>query len=95
MGKIDRQQLPNPHEEPRHHIAPVNALEALLVELWKELLDVEQVSTDANFLSLGGNSIIATKMVVRLRDTHHYSASIKAVLKHGTIQSLARYLSQL
>src|SRR5262249_41516135 len=58
-GKADLRQLPPPRardhldETPR---APRNPIEVDLVAIWKEILAVDQLGIDDDFLSLGGDS---------------------------------------
>jgi len=47
---------------------PETATERRLAGLWAEVLKVEQVQADAPFLSLGGDSMLATLLLARVRD---------------------------
>jgi acyl-CoA synthetase (AMP-forming)/AMP-acid ligase II len=49
------------------YLAPRNEIEALLVRLWSELLEVEQPGVYDNFFLLGGDSLRATQLLSRLR----------------------------
>jgi acyl carrier protein len=39
-----------------------------LKEIWMELLEVEQVAVDDNFIEKGGNSLLATILVARFEE---------------------------
>jgi acyl-CoA synthetase (AMP-forming)/AMP-acid ligase II/acyl carrier protein len=48
-------------------IAPRTELERFLAEIWQEVLVLEQVGIHDRFLDLGGDSVLATRLVARLR----------------------------
>ncbi|MFN6461417.1 MAG: polyketide synthase [Nostoc sp. DedVER02] len=49
------------------YIAPTNELEKQITEIWQEVLGITEVGIYDNFYDLGGDSLIATQLVSRLR----------------------------
>ncbi|MEH2349580.1 MAG: beta-ketoacyl synthase N-terminal-like domain-containing protein [Nostoc sp.] len=49
------------------YIAPTNELEKQITEIWQEVLGIAEVGIYDNFYDLGGDSLIATQLVSRLR----------------------------
>jgi amino acid adenylation domain-containing protein len=72
-GKIDRAALPAPELAPRSadvaYQPPRTPVEALLADLWAETLAVEQVGVHDDFFDIGGDSLMATDLLARVRDT--------------------------
>nr|WP_280485456.1 non-ribosomal peptide synthetase [Nocardia cyriacigeorgica] len=66
-GKLDRMALPVPQLSGRPFRAPTTPLERTITEVFAEVLGVERVGMDDDFFDLGGNSLIATRAVSRLR----------------------------
>ncbi len=67
-GKIDRHALPAPDARPVLDTVfqnPRTPGEAMLADIWAQVLDVDRVGIDDNFFELGGDSIKAVKL------THH------------------------
>ncbi|SDI16705.1 non-ribosomal peptide synthase domain TIGR01720/amino acid adenylation domain-containing protein [Pseudomonas flavescens] len=66
-GKLDRQALPAPQAGQREgeRLAPATPAEALLVDIWKALLGLEELGVGENFFELGGDSIISLQAVSR------------------------------
>ncbi|WP_436405510.1 phosphopantetheine-binding protein, partial [Mycobacterium asiaticum] len=50
------------------HVAPTNDLQAALAEIVAEVLDVHPVGVHDDFFALGGDSVLATAVVARVRD---------------------------
>jgi hypothetical protein len=69
-GKIDRKALPRPARSASAHRpfeAPHAGNEALLAEVWRELLGCERVSRHDDFFALGGYSLTAVKLTARVQ----------------------------
>ena len=61
---------------PGTFVPPGTEVEKLLAQMWCEVLGLTEVSVQARFLDLGGDSILATKLVARLRDTLHIDLTL-------------------
>ena len=98
-GKVDRRALPAPStERVAGPVSPSNAptkVEARLVEIWQELLGLEQIGVDDNFFELGGHSLLAMKVVSRIRDVFGVELSPQAVIDDQTVAALARIIVEL
>ena len=70
---------------------PGNADEALLLEIWAELLELpaSDISTDESFFNLGGHSILLSRMLLRLREEFGRSISINRFIELPTLTKLA------
>ncbi|RJO70987.1 non-ribosomal peptide synthetase [Nocardia panacis] len=69
VGKLDRKALPEPvFAATEGYRAPVGATEAALCAAFAEVLGVARVGADDGFFELGGNSLLATKVVAHVRD---------------------------
>jgi len=67
-GKLDRAALPAPDfAAATSGRAPRTPREALLCELFADLLDLPEVGADDDFFALGGDSIVAMQLVSRAR----------------------------
>ncbi|MRX70056.1 hypothetical protein GJU42_18955, partial [Flavobacterium resistens] len=69
-GKIDRKALPSVTGEDiikKEYVAPRNAIEEKMVEIWQEVLGVQKIGITDNFFELGGNSISALRMISKFQ----------------------------
>ncbi|SPT57315.1 type I polyketide synthase [Actinomadura madurae] len=83
---VDRRHLSTPHQ------APESAAERALARLWQEALGVAAVGLDDSFLDLGGNSVIAVRLVHRMSEYFQTPLSVKRVFAAPTIRQLAAEL---
>src|SRR5205823_10841456 len=90
-GKIDRGRLPAADTERAHaaRTAPRTATEHALAEIWREVLDVPDVASDDSFFDLGGHSMLAVRIVSRLRARFGIDLSIAALFHAPTVAGLA------
>ncbi|MCU0122289.1 non-ribosomal peptide synthetase [Pseudomonas sp. B2M1-30] len=93
-GKVDRKallELPVSVQDSGPKCLPANADEALLLEIWAELLELpgSDISTDESFFNLGGHSILLSRMLLRLREEFGRSISINRFIELPTIVKLA------
>ncbi|MCG5262391.1 amino acid adenylation domain-containing protein [Cupriavidus gilardii] len=88
-GKLDRRALPAPVWEAEGYIAPRTETEALLAQIWQEVLDVERVGATDNFFELGGDSILSIQSVSRARRLG-LRFTPKDLFLHQTVQALAQ-----
>ncbi|MFP2903247.1 phosphopantetheine-binding protein, partial [Corallococcus sp. 4LFB] len=94
-GKLDRRALPAPDARPSldtGFIAPQSALEVQLASAWQAVLRLDKVGIHDNFFDLGGNSLLATQVVSRLRDQSAISVPLHVLFQAPTLSGLARHL---
>jgi amino acid adenylation domain-containing protein/non-ribosomal peptide synthase protein (TIGR01720 family) len=94
-GKVDRRALPAPDARSAHsertYVAARTTAEQALVEVWQEVLGVEQVGINDNFFELGGDSILSIQIVARSnRAGLHLSP--KDLFQHQHIGALAQVI---
>jgi amino acid adenylation domain-containing protein len=93
-GKLDRRALPEHEGEgaaPESvYVPPRNEVEARLAEIWAAVLDVERVGIHDDFFDLGGQSILAMRLVARVRDALGTDVAVAELLQAPTIAQMAQ-----
>ncbi|TDE32821.1 non-ribosomal peptide synthetase [Actinomadura sp. 6K520] len=96
-GKIDRAALPVPEQSPREsdieYVAPRTPIEALLADIWADALAVKEVGIYDDFFDLGGTSLSATDLLLRIRNA--LSAEVPAArffYENATVAGLAEFV---
>ncbi|NEO24950.1 SDR family NAD(P)-dependent oxidoreductase, partial [Moorena sp. SIO4A5] len=70
------------------YIAPRNHDEQTVVEIWQNILGIEPIGINDSFLELGGDSLIATQIVTRLREVMASHLSVASLFETPTIAML-------
>lgn len=93
-GKIDRKALPSfdaiQIERERTIIAPRTVTEERLVTIFSEVLGIEQVGIDENFFDLGGDSLLATQLLSRVRESFQVELPLRDLFEKPTVTDLAK-----
>ncbi|WP_327112456.1 amino acid adenylation domain-containing protein [Nocardia sp. NBC_01730] len=88
-GKLDRKALPAPSFEARVFRAPVTPVQEIVAETFAEVLGVERVGLDDDFFALGGNSLIATRVVARINEALDANVAVRELFEASTVAALA------
>ncbi|HEX6968973.1 MAG TPA: amino acid adenylation domain-containing protein [Micromonosporaceae bacterium] len=71
------------------HVPPSTEAEVALADIWAQVLGVERVSVTANFFDLGGDSILALR-VIGLARSAGFGLSVADLFRARTLGDLAR-----
>jgi amino acid adenylation domain-containing protein len=92
-GKVDRQALPEPDrgsaDLEQVYVAPRNASEQAIADIWAEILGVKRIGVHDNFFERGGHSLKATQIVSRLRKMFGSEIPLRYMFQFPTIADLA------
>jgi len=97
-GKLDVAALPLPDfggaPSKPPFVAPRTDVEAALAQIWKQVLHLDGVGVDDDFFDIGGDSLYATQVVIRVNRSFGVELAVRAIFDAPTIASLAGVLSQ-
>lgn len=95
-GKIDRKQLPQLTDiEKPAFVAPETATEKALADIWQTLLTIDSVSIRDNFFHLGGHSILASQMLMHIKQQFQVDLPLRTLFEINTIEGLAKMIQAL
>ena len=76
-------------------VSPRTELERRVAGIWKEVLGVQSLGINDNFMELGGDSLRATQVVSRLRDAFSVELLFRHVFEHPTVAKLAQAVEEM
>ncbi|MCJ0890810.1 non-ribosomal peptide synthetase [Rhodococcus sp. ARC_M5] len=88
-GKLDRKALPEPEFAVTAFRKPSTLIEEAVAEVFADLLGVPRVGLDDDFFVLGGNSLIATRVVARLGVSLDTTVPLRTLFEAPDVASLA------
>lgn len=100
-GKVDRKKLKNKLKnknkkeklEINYNVKPKNELELTILKIWKDIFNNENIGVDNNYFSIGGDSLIATSIIGKIRNKLGIKLSIRDIFENPTVNKLAIFIN--
>jgi thioesterase domain-containing protein len=96
-GKVDRKALPAPEAAPveeRPYIAPHDAVQAQLAQIWERVLDVQPIGITESFFDLGGHSLLAVRLFAEIEALTGHQLPVASLFASPTIEAQAALLQR-
>jgi acyl carrier protein len=100
-GKIDRAnlsavELPDQGSDIRRASAPlVSETERRVGEIWSEVLSVEPIGRNSHFFQLGGQSLLALRMIAKVRRELGLKVSMRTIFDAPTLEGFSALLDTI
>ncbi|MEV7187274.1 non-ribosomal peptide synthetase [Kitasatospora sp. NPDC093102] len=99
-GKLDTAALPAPETSAAQAAgtagrAPATETEQLIAGVWSEVLGRPEIGADDDFFALGGHSLMALRVIGRLKKHLRRPVPVKDIYKHPRLSNLAAYVDSL
>ncbi|MFI5496359.1 amino acid adenylation domain-containing protein [Actinoplanes sp. NPDC051859] len=88
-GKLDRKQLPDPAAPAVAYEPPATELEIAVAKVWAQALGRDGIGATDDFFALGGHSLVAIRIVTRLRAEHHVELPLSELFAAPTVRGVA------
>lgn len=96
-GKVDRSKLPRPRTDPTPGAtmqpAAGNAMETMLLEIWRKALGTGAVGLNDNFFDLGGTSLQLIQVHATITSVMHSDLTLVDLFQYPRISALAARLA--
>ena len=94
-GKVDFSAMPSPYAHKSEEAKPHGEYEESLAAIWCQVLGRENVSCSDSFFTAGGNSLLATKLMSRIKEQFDIEMPVSSVFELQTIRALAQMLEEI
>jgi acyl-coenzyme A synthetase/AMP-(fatty) acid ligase len=97
-GKVNRKALPEPERsgaDEAGYIAPRTPTEKIVAGIWAEVLGLERVGMRDEFFQIGGHSLLAMRVVSRVRQALDIELPVRELFAASTVESIAVILDTL
>ncbi|MBN1050267.1 hybrid non-ribosomal peptide synthetase/type I polyketide synthase [Clostridium botulinum] len=97
-GKIDRKSLPIPNlnrEISKKPEQPRNSMEQKMVEIWRDILEVNSIGINENFFEIGGHSLRATSLMLEISKNFNVNVPLIKIFALKTVKALCEYISSV
>ncbi len=89
-GKLDIRALPAPeYTGVEHYRAPTDAVEEILAGIYTQVLGLERVGVDDSFFDLGGDSLLAMRLIAAINTGLEVDLSVRSLFDAPTVAKLA------
>ncbi|MER7773363.1 phosphopantetheine-binding protein, partial [Kitasatospora sp. NPDC096140] len=92
-GKLDKRALPAPDGRALalggEFVAPDGPVEELVAAVWADVLGIERVGAHDNFFDLGGNSLLALRLVSQVQEAIDIDLPVRQVFDQPTVARMA------
>ncbi|HKV33206.1 MAG TPA: amino acid adenylation domain-containing protein [Pyrinomonadaceae bacterium] len=97
-GKVDRAALPEPDVARPDSLsvfqAPRSQTEEILAGIWERVLNVEGIGRDDDFFALGGYSLLATRIISRVRESFKVELPVRSIFEWPRLADLAERIEE-
>jgi amino acid adenylation domain-containing protein len=98
-GKVNRVALPAPEVAIRHgrppFEPPTTEAESIVARVWSDLLGVQDIGLQDDFFSLGGESLMLTRLAGRLRAEIGGNIDLRGLFDASTVRAQAQLLAPI
>jgi acyl-CoA synthetase (AMP-forming)/AMP-acid ligase II len=94
IGLAERLGVESIVEERPDYVEPETPYERALAEIWGDVLKQDRIGRNDSFLALGGDSILATRVVARIREHLNSEVSLLSFFNAQSLADLARVVAQ-
>jgi amino acid adenylation domain-containing protein len=93
-GKVDRRALPAPEpiRKSQDAVLPRDETEVRVARVWEEVLDIRPIAVMDDFFDVGGDSVTAVRLALRLQKEFNRELPVEAVFRATTVERISNLI---
>ena len=95
-GKINKKalvfQVPESETGKETDFKSLSATQRKLLAMWEESLKIKNLSPSADFFDLGGNSLLAIRLINKIKEEFDITLTFKVFIAHSTVLQASGYI---
>ncbi|MDF1646012.1 MAG: amino acid adenylation domain-containing protein [Legionellaceae bacterium] len=84
-GKLNRKALPLPRQEVHPETDDLTPMQAILITIWREALNISSMGIHDNFFELGGHSLLAARIIAKVQQSLGKVMTIRDIYRAPSI----------
>ncbi|MCO7226822.1 non-ribosomal peptide synthetase [Pleionea sp. CnH1-48] len=95
-GKVDHKQLRSKVQigKPRELIAPANEYEQAVIDMWKMLLETQDICVSDAFFDIGGHSLLVTRFFSMVKESFDIELDYRDFFERHSVKEVAQLIEQ-
>ncbi|BBB92536.1 MAG TPA: non-ribosomal peptide synthetase [Methylomusa anaerophila] len=98
-GKVNRGELEKNSNTTIHKRAeiinlPQSAIETKVLEIWKNVLGITDITTEDVFFDIGGDSILAVTVAQKIKSVLNCDFNVTSLFKFPNVKSISKYIAE-
>jgi acyl carrier protein len=78
-----------------NYVAPRTVAEEVVAGIWQGALNLERIGVHDNFFELGGNSLLAIRIIARLREVFQVELPLRGLFEMPTVEGIVNLIGQV
>lgn len=93
-GKIDKKCLKEIKDEPKEEKKIEIIEKDELLQIFKEILELDTIDVNKNFFEVGGNSILANRLIAEINEKYKIDLPVISIYENPTIKKFANFINK-
>ncbi len=94
-GKVDKKKLPSINiNSISENTKAENEIEGTLVNIWKDVLNIDSLGIDDNFFDIGGNSLLVINLHSQIGAVYGDKIKVTDIFSNPTVKKLASFIEK-